>query len=82
MIMRYVNRYPGLFMLLFILIQYVNTRKDLITNFRLRFNPREGNDFYLVYNDYRGIADRPSVLELPAFFNKTVMVKYIHTFTL
>jgi hypothetical protein len=65
-----------------LLVQYVNTEDDLIANFRLRYNPREGNDFYLVYNDYRGISDKYTVPESPKFFNKTVMVKYIHTFIL
>lgn len=65
-----------------IMAQYVNTENDLITNFRLRYNPREGNDFYLVLNDYRGIINGNSVPEIPRFFNKTVMVKYIHTFIL
>ncbi|NSW93450.1 MAG: carbohydrate binding family 9 domain-containing protein [Bacteroidales bacterium] len=63
-----------------LLVQYVNTEDDLITNFRLRYNPREGNDFYIVYNDYRGINRLNSIPELPGFFNKTIMVKYIHTF--
>ncbi|MBP1666248.1 MAG: putative rane associated hydrolase, partial [Bacteroidetes bacterium] len=65
-----------------VLLQYVNTEDELITNFRIRYNPREGNDFYLVFNDLRGITDRLSIPERPKFFNKTVMVKYTHTFIL
>jgi len=65
-----------------VLLQYINTEDDLITNFRLRYNPREGNDFYLVYNDYRGVSDKYIVPEPPKFFNKTIMFKYIHTFIL
>jgi len=65
-----------------LLVQYVNTDDDLITNFRLRYNPREGNDFYLVFNDYRSIADNYSIPEPPKFFNKTIVVKYTHTFIL
>ena len=64
------------------LAQYINTEDQLLTNFRLRYNPREGNDFYLVYNDNRGIYNNIIDSESPRFFNKTVMVKYIHTFTL
>lgn len=60
----------------------MNTRDDLITNFRLRYNPREGNDFYLVYNDYWGIESNEVVPREPAFFNKIVILKYVHTFTL
>ena len=64
------------------LVQYVNTEDELITNFRFRYNPREGNDFYLVFNDFRGITDRNSIPGSPNFFNKTVMIKYTHTFIL
>jgi len=64
------------------LVQYINTEDQLLTNFRLRYNPREGNDFYFVYNDNRGISNRIVNNESPAFYNKTIMVKYIHTFIL
>jgi hypothetical protein len=63
-------------------LQYVNTQNELIGNFRLRYNPREGNDFYLVYNDFRGTDIRNSIPVKPSFFNKTIMVKYTHTFIL
>ena len=64
------------------LIQYVNTDDELVTNFRLRYNPREGNDLYLVFNDFRclnreSISPRP-----PDYFNETILVKYVHTFIL
>ncbi len=62
--------------------QYVNTEDELITNFRLRYNPREGNDFYLVLNDFRAVSKTISVPERPGFFNRTIMVKYTHTFIL
>lgn len=61
-------------------VQYVNTDDELVTNFRLRYNPREGNDLYLVFNDFRAIQANASGPEDPAFFNRTVMVKYTHTF--
>ncbi len=65
-----------------LMVQYANTLNDLITNFRLRYNPREGNDFYIVLNDYRGVSNSYSIPEIPKFFNKAVTVKYIHTFIL
>ncbi len=65
-----------------LLVQYVNTEDEFIGNFRLRYNPREGIDFYLVYNDYRAINKRNSVPALPQFFNKTILIKYTHTFIL
>jgi hypothetical protein len=64
-----------------VILQYVNTEDDLIANFRLRYNPREGNDFYLVYNEYRGIQyERNEIPTPPAFYNRTIMLKYTHTF--
>jgi len=65
-----------------LLTQYVNIEDELITNFRFRYNPREGNDFYLVFNDFRSIANTYSIPERPKFFNKIIMVKYTHTFIL
>ncbi|MGW8315038.1 MAG: DUF5916 domain-containing protein [Bacteroidales bacterium] len=61
-------------------VQYVNTEDDLIANFRLRYNPREGNDFYVVFNDYRGLLKNGTEPPRPSYYNETVMVKYVHTF--
>lgn len=63
-----------------VMTQYVNTRKELITNFRLRYNPKEGNDFFLVYNDSRGIGNWTTIQDAPRFLNRTIMVKYLYTF--
>lgn len=65
-----------------IIVQYVNTEDELLTNFRLRYNPREGNDFYLVLNDFRGVHNKHEIPVPPKYFNETVMLKYIHTFIL
>lgn len=65
-----------------LLVQYMNVQDNLITNFRIRYNPREGNDFYLVYNDLRGVESSDVIPREPGFFNKTIMIKYIHTFIL
>ena len=65
-----------------LLLQYVTTENIFIGNFRLRYNPREGNDFYLVFNDYRGLDGENSTPAQPPFFNKTIMVKYTYTFIL
>jgi hypothetical protein len=64
------------------LVQYVNTEDEMITNFRLRYNPREGNDFYLVFNEFRSFAGKEEIPASPPFFNRTIMVKYTHTFIL
>lgn len=65
-----------------LMVQYVNTQDELVTNFRLRYNPKEGNDFYIVYNGgrntYRDI-DNP---RLPVYNNRTLLLKYTYTFIL
>jgi hypothetical protein len=63
-------------------MQYNSTENSLSTNFRLRYNPREGNDFYIVLNEgrstYRDLEDP----RLPAFNNRSILLKYTYTFTL
>lgn len=61
-----------------------NTADDVfIGNFRIRYNPREGNDLYLVYNDYRGFMVADDVIpEAPSYYNRAIMLKYTHTFRL
>ncbi len=63
-------------------LQYNSAENNLITNFRFRYNPKEGNDLYIVVNEgrstYRDIEDP----RLPLFNNRSVLVKYTYTFTL
>jgi hypothetical protein len=63
-------------------IQYNSAENALITNFRFRYNPHEGNDFYIVFNEgrstFRGIENP----RLPLFNNRSVLLKYTYTFTL
>ena len=63
-------------------IQYNSAENALMTNFRFRYNPREGNDFYIVFNEgisiYRDIENP----RLPLFNNRSVLLKYTYTFTL
>ena len=61
-------------------IQY-NSFADLITpNVRIRYNFREGNDLWLVYNEGlntdRGVVDP----RLPLIDTRTVLLKYTYTF--
>jgi len=65
-----------------VMAQYANTEDDFVFNFRLRYNPREGNDFYIVYNEYRGLNGDNEIPALPAYYNRTIMLKYTHTFIL
>ncbi len=63
-------------------IQFNNADDVLIGNFRLRYNPREGNDFYLVLNDYRCISKTVADPVTPPYYNQAVLLKYTHTFRL
>ncbi len=63
-------------------IQYNELDNILLTNFRLRYSPRDGNDFYLVLNDLRNAVLSDSTPQLPAFLNQTILLKYTHTFRL
>jgi hypothetical protein len=61
-------------------IQYSGMDDVVVANVRFRYNPREGNDFYIVYNHglntnrFRDVPSRPST------DNRAIMIKYTHTF--
>ncbi len=63
-------------------VQYSNTDHAVIANLRIRFNPREGNDFYIVWNEGL-VTDRTSFTPVRPFSTaRTILVKYSHTFQL
>ena len=60
-----------------------NSANDIvITNFRLRYNPREGNDLYLVYDEGLNLDRYREVPNLPFRSVRTVLLKYSYTFNL
>ena len=64
-------------------IAQVNSLDEIsAVNFRLRYNPVDGNDFYLVYNEV--INNNPNSVSpnLPLSENRAIMVKYVHTLKL
>ncbi|MEX0945670.1 MAG: DUF5916 domain-containing protein [Balneolaceae bacterium] len=61
-------------------VQYSNASESLISNFRLRYNPKEGNDLYIVYNEGMN-TDRYSYTPVrPLSATRTILVKYTYTF--
>lgn len=61
-------------------IQY-NTAVDLwLINIRLRYNPREGNDLYIVYNEGLNTQLEREIPSLPRSSNRTLLLKYTYTF--
>jgi hypothetical protein len=63
-------------------VQVNNANDIFIGNFRIRYNPREGNDLYLVFNEYRGFMEPEVLPEQPPYYNRTILLKYTHTFRL
>lgn len=61
-------------------VQYNTAVNKISTNIRFRFNPREGNDFYVVYDEGLNtnlIRETPA-LHLSA--GRTILLKYAYTF--
>lgn len=55
-------------------VQYNSSQNAVIANFRLRYNPHEGNDFYVVWNE--GLVTEPGEFERPTSDSRTILVKY------
>jgi hypothetical protein len=63
-------------------VQYNSSADALLTNLRIRYNPREGNDFYIVFNEGRNTDIFKETPNLPRIDNQAFQVKYSYTFTL
>ncbi len=61
-------------------LQYSSAVNSVSSNIRFRYNPREGNDLYIVFNEGRNTNLQRKVPPLPAFSNRSVMLKYTYTF--
>jgi hypothetical protein len=60
-------------------VQYNSASNAISTNLRLRYNPREGNDLYLVYNEGLN-TDRFGFDPVRPFSEtRTLLIKYSHT---
>jgi hypothetical protein len=65
-----------------VFIQSNTAINGIISNFRLRYNPREGKDLFIVYNDMRNTQVTREFPNLPGMNYQTFMVKYVYTFIL
>jgi len=61
-------------------IQYNTAVHEIISNFRIRFNPKEGNDLYFMFNEGRNTYLTREEPNLPVYSSRSVMVKYTYTF--
>ncbi|MFQ6615173.1 MAG: DUF5916 domain-containing protein [Fidelibacterota bacterium] len=65
---------------LFTFIQYNSATDAIVFNGRFRFNPREGTDLYIVYNEGINTNRHSFDPALPFTDTRTVLVKYSTTF--
>jgi len=63
-------------------LQYNSLDKIYAGNIRLRYNPREGRDLYIVYNDNLNIDLERDFPVRPRSNFKSFLVKYSHAFSL
>jgi len=61
-------------------LQFNSLINNFIGNIRLRYNPREGNDLYIVYNDNLNTARYSEIPTLPVYNSRTLVLKYTYTF--
>ncbi len=62
--------------------QYNSAADVVINNVRFRYSPREGNDFYLVYDEAFNMDREREIPELPLMKNRTLLLKFNYTFNI
>ena len=63
-------------------LQYSSDLRQISVNIRLRYNPTEGNDFYIVYNKGINTSLDDQIPPLTRRSNTTILIKYNCTFVL
>lgn len=61
-------------------VQYNTAIDGVVGNIRFRYNPRDGNDFYLVYDERLHTSRERTTPALPFTASRTVLLKYTYTF--
>ncbi len=61
-------------------VQFNSADHEVGVNLRLRYNPREGTDLYLVYNDLLNTDREREQLALPLSSERSLLLKYSTTF--
>ena len=61
-------------------IQYNTAINKVLSNVRFRYNPREGTDLYIVFNEGRNTLLERELPTLPAYDHRSIMVKFTYTF--
>ncbi len=65
-----------------VFVQYNTAIDAMITNFRFRYNPKEGNDLSIVFNEGTNFFLEKETPFEPRTGNRTILVKYTYTFSL
>ncbi len=63
-------------------IQYNTAIEKVLSNIRFRYNPKEGTDLYIVFNEGRNTYLERTVPGLPDYDARSVMLKFTYTFDL
>jgi len=64
------------------LIQYNSLDEQFLGNVRFRYNPKEGVDLFIVYNDLLNTDLNRVLPSLPRSTERTILIKYSYTFRL
>ncbi len=80
-----VTRLKGLYMFntklsISSFIQYNNESDTFLANLRFRYNPKEGNDLFIVFNDDLNTDRYIEQPTLPVSNLRNLLIKYTHTF--
>ncbi len=63
-------------------VQYNTAGELVVVNLRFRYNPREGNDFYIVWNETFNSQRFSLDPVAPLSQERTLLIKYSHTLTM
>jgi hypothetical protein len=61
-------------------IQYNTAINKVLSNIRFRYNPKEGTDLYIVFNEGRNTWLERELPHLPAFDQRNITLKFTYTF--
>jgi hypothetical protein len=63
-------------------VQYNTAIHKILSNLRFRYNPKEGTDLYLVFNEGRNTWLDREIPTLPAYDQRNITLKFTYTFEL
>jgi len=61
-------------------VQYNSAIHKILSNVRLRYNPKEGTDLFIVFNEGRNTHLEREVPHLPEYEQRNITVKFSYTF--